>query len=434
MLGFSNLSETITKQLTKKEKHNDGIYFTPPKTIVECLNLISRHRGESWKAQHILEPSCGSCEFIEKARVCYPSASITGVEYNKTVFENIKNNYANRDATDVGIIRIIEGDFLKTAFHEKFDLIIGNPPYYVLPKADVDKRYYAYFDGRPNIFLLFIIKSMTLLADDGILCFILPKSFLNCLYYNKTRKHIYDNYTILSIQECDDDYIDTEQQTIIFIIQKKKEKESITEGIADNNKDYIVDSIGITDNLSNQYTIFATRKVITRLNELYIHATTLHALGFKVSVGNIVWNQHKELLTDDTQKTRLIYSSDIKNNTLSIKEYTNTDKKNYIDKSGFNEPLFVVNRGYGVGNYNFEYSLINCDAADADYIREYLIENHLICIRYGGGGSDFLIDKYKRLYASFGDERTAEFIKLYFGNNAINTTELSYILPIYGYE
>ena len=165
---------------------------------------------------------------------------------------------------------------------------------------------------------------------------------------------------------------------------------------------------------------------------MYIHATTLHALGFKVSVGNIVWNQHKELLTDDTQKTRLIYSSDIKNNTLSIKEYTNTDKKNYIDKSGFNEPLFVVNRGYGVGNYNFEYSLINCDA---DYIREYLIENHLICIRYGGGGGNTdLIDKYKRLYASFGDERTAEFIKLYFGNNAINTTELSYILPIYGYE
>uniref|UniRef100_A0A6C0LPA9 site-specific DNA-methyltransferase (adenine-specific) n=1 Tax=viral metagenome TaxID=1070528 RepID=A0A6C0LPA9_9ZZZZ len=418
---FSNLSYTLTKSINKKEKHDNGIYFTPPNTIIRCLEIISKHKGEATTPSqlHILEPSCGSCEFIEKARLYYPNASITGVEYNKTIYENIKYKYAN--ATDeTGTVRIIEGDFLKTAFCEKFDLIIGNPPYYVLPKTDVDKQYYAYFDGRPNIFLLFIIKSMTLLADDGILCFILPKSFLNCLYYNKTRKYIYDNYTILSILECEDDYIDTEQQTIIFIIQKTAISISAASA-SNNNKNYIL------DNLSNHYTIFATLDVITRLNELYIHATTLNALQFKVSVGNIVWNENKALLTDDTQKTRLIYSSDIKNNTLSIKKYANSDKKNYINKSGTNEPLLVINRGYGVGNYNFEYSLINCGDSSDD-IKEYLIENHLICIRCE---CDADKDKYIQIYRSFGDERTAEFIKLYFGNNAINTTELSHILPIY---
>jgi hypothetical protein len=146
-----------------------------------------------------------------------------------------------------------------------------------------------------------------------------------------------------------------------------------------------------------------------------------------------VWNENKALLTDDPQKTRLIYSSDIKNNTLSIKKYANSDKKNYINKRGTNEPLLVINRGYGVGNYNFEYSLINCsgggsDDSGSDDIKEYLIENHLICIRCE---CDADKDKYIQIYKSFGDERTAEFIKLYFGNNAINTTELSYILPIY---
>jgi hypothetical protein len=144
-----------------------------------------------------------------------------------------------------------------------------------------------------------------------------------------------------------------------------------------------------------------------------------------------VWNENKALLTDDPQKTRLIYSSDIKNNTLSIKKYANSDKKNYINKSGTNEPLLVINRGYGVGNYNFEYSLINCSSGSSDGdgdIKEYLIENHLICIRCE---CDAEKDKYIKIYKSFGDERTAEFIKLYFGNNAINTTELSHILPIY---
>ena len=419
MSRFSNLSCTLTKMMDKKEKRDNGIYFTPPDTIVRCLELVAKHKAGTAAFHNILEPSCGSCEFIEKVRVYYPHASITGIEYNKTIFESIKDKYAN-DSDDNGIIRIIEGDFLKTAIRERFDLIIGNPPYYVLPKAEVAKEYYNYFDGRPNIFLLFIIKSMTLLTDDGILSFILPKSFLNCLYYNKTRKHIYEEYTILSIEECDDTYIDTEQQTIIFIIQKKKEG---FEGENSNRKYRL-------ENLSDNYTIFGTHNVIKRLNELYIHATTLNALHFKVSVGNIVWNENKALLTDDPQKTRLIYSSDIINNTLRVKQYANSKKKNYINKSGFNEPLLVINRGYGVGNYNFEYSLINCGSHDrCGYIKEYLIENHLICIRYECEEEN--VDKYIQIYRSFGDERTSEFIKLYFGNNAINTTELSHILPIY---
>jgi adenine-specific DNA-methyltransferase len=419
---FSKMSYNLTKIINKKEKQANGIYFTPPKTIIRCYEILSELRAETFN--NIMEPSCGSCEFIEKVKNYYPTATITGVEYNKIIYENIKNNYTNNDK-----IKIMEGDFLKTQYNnDKFDLIIGNPPYYVMKKTDVDKYYYNYFDGRPNIFILFIIKSLSLLTEDGILCFILPKSFLNCLYYNKTRKHIYDNYHILSIIECDDNYIDTEQPTIIFIIQKNSKKDN------NENDKYIL------KHLANDYIIFSTYKVIKRLNELYINATTLKALQYKVSVGNIVWNENKSLLTNDPQKTRLIYSQDIKNNTLCNKCYTNATKKNYIDKKGFNEPLLVVNRGYGVGTYNFEYSTINCSIRQSlTHIKEYLIENHLICIKYAAGDADalatgdadVLADKYIQIFRSFSDDRTKEFIKLYFGNSAINTTELSNILPIY---
>ena len=418
---YSNLSYKLTKLINKKEKQNNGIYFTPPNTIIKALNILFNYNKTF---NNILEPSCGSCEFIDKLLNFYPNATVSGVEYNKIIYDNIKNNYDNNSN-----IKIINDDFLKNNLNEKFDLIIGNPPYYVLKKAEVEKEYYNYFDGRPNIFLLFIIKSFSLLSEEGILCFILPKSFLNCLYYNKTRKYIYDKYLILNIIECDDDYIETEQQTIIFIIKKGNDT-----GNSNLNDKYIL------KHLSDKYTIFATCDVINRLNELYISSTTLKALDFKVIVGNIVWNENKSLLTHDPQKTRLIYSTDIKYNTISNKSYTNIAKKNYINKKGYKEPLLVINRGYGTGNYNFEYALINCGHRDGLLnIGEYLIENHLICIKYeqenageaGDSGEAYLIDKYIQIYKSFSDERTAEFIKLYFGNNAINTTELSNILPIY---
>ena len=147
---------------------------------------------------------------------------------------------------------------------------------------------------------------------------------------------------------------------------------------------------------------------------------------FNVNVGNIVWNQCKADLTDDDSKTRLIYSSDIKCKKLVIHNYSNKDKKNYINKKGVDGPLLVINRGYGVGNYKFEYCLIEGGF-------NYLIENHLICIKHIEPIADKqLLKLYKKIMASFECEKTMEFIKLYFGNNAINATELCEILPVYG--
>ena len=69
----------------------------------------------------------------------------------------------------------------------------------------------------------------------------------------------------------------------------------------------------------------------------------------------------------------MVYSSNIVNNKFVNKDFKNEAKKNYIDKTGLNSPLLVINRGYGVGQYNFEYCLL-----DGSF--PYLIENHLICI------------------------------------------------------
>lgn len=397
---YSQKSIELTKKITKNEKKNNGIYFTPPKTIKHNLELLKEYISS---IETILEPSCGSCEYINQLVNLNTNLKITGIEYNETIFNSIKEKETNN-------VEIINEDFIRYESEINYDLIIGNPPYYVMKKCAVDKKYYQYFDGRPNIFILFIIKSLELLNENGILSFILPKSFLNCIYYDKTRSHIYNNYKILNIVECYDDYIETKQDTILLIIQNTKNFD---------NSEYLL-------NKSMLY-ILGQPNYIKQLKQLYEDSCSLKDLGFNVSVGNLVWNQHKDILCDDKSKTLLIYSSDITNGVLDIKTYKNDKKKNYIDKKGEHGPLLVINRGYGVGSYNFNYCLIDIET-------DYLIENHLICIRYTKTkmeSREELKKKYQMLIDSFNEPRTNTFIKLYFGNNAINTLELSTILPIY---
>jgi len=300
---FSNLSYNLTKHFSKDIKKNGGIYFTPPDTVISSLDIIqaySKYKQE-W-CGNILEPSCGSCEYVIELTKRFPLASINAIEYNKIIYDSIVNM-----KTDM--LNIINADFLKynTNDNIKFDLIVGNPPYYVMKKGDVDKKYYEYFEGRPNIFIIFIIKSLELLNIGGILSFILPLNFLNCLYYNKTRAYISKHFKIISITYCNDKYIETEQETLLFII----EKIDITQGNIDNNE-YII--------RIKEYIIFGVKENIKILKGLYENSYSLADIGFKVNVGSIVWNQCKDILTDDTCETRLIYSGDIKNNKLTYKK------------------------------------------------------------------------------------------------------------------
>ncbi len=403
---YSQLSRNLTKSLDNKIKKEQGIYFTPlniiEKSVNSILGYITKHKIN---IKNILEPSCGSCEYIQYIDNIWKDVNIDGIEYNQTIYKNIT------DLTFKNKINLFNEDYLKfTNNDKKYDLIIGNPPFFVMKKKNVKKEYSKYYDGRPNIFILFIIHSLSKLNKDGILSFILPINFMNCLYYNKLREHINRNYKILNILDCStESYIETAQDTIIFIVQNNKTRI--------NNNNYTL--------RVNGYTIFNITDNIKKLQELYKNSTVLDKINFRVKVGNVVWNQVKDLLTDDTKQTRLIYSSDIVNNKLVIKKYKNIRKKNFIFKKGKKNPLLVVNRGYGKGLYKFNYCLINMD-------KEYLIENHLICIEYKNKiNDDNLIKLYEKIIKSFNSIETQKFISLYFGNNAINTTELQYILPIY---
>ena len=403
--NYSEISLNLTKILEKKDKKKQGIFFTPNSIVKSIIQFIKPYIKVN---NSILEPSCGSCEFITELLKLNLNLNITAIEKNKLIYDTINQTFSKKCS-------LLNEDFLAYETEKKFDCIIGNPPYFVMKKGDTDKEYYPYFTGRPNIFILFMIKSLNLLKKNGVLAFVLPKNFLNCLYYDKTRVFINDNCKILNIVDCSNDiYLETKQETIVLIIQKKGDGI-----IRKENSNFILKK--------NEYLIFGIPNTIKKIKKLYNNSKSLSEMEFQVNVGTVVWNQHKNILTNDETQTRLIYSSDISDKKLNFKKYKNLSKKNFIPKTGSKDIILVVNRGYGMGNYLFEYCLI-----DVDF--DYLIENHLIVIKYigkEGNEKNTLREKYKIIMKSLCNKKTEQFIKLYFGNNAINTTELNHILPIF---
>ena len=94
--NFNSISLQLTKSIGKDIKKTQGIYFTPKsiskRLVSTALSFISNTHNID-----ILEPSCGSCEFVSILDELVTDVNITGVEYNDQIYDAIslltfKNN------------------------------------------------------------------------------------------------------------------------------------------------------------------------------------------------------------------------------------------------------------------------------------------------------------------------------------------------------
>ena len=85
-LEYSVISRSITKNLEKTTKKNNGIYFTPPKTILKNIDFLNPYLQN---IKSVLEPSCGSCEYITKLDNLF-NFDFTCIEKNEEIYNQIK--------------------------------------------------------------------------------------------------------------------------------------------------------------------------------------------------------------------------------------------------------------------------------------------------------------------------------------------------------
>lgn len=389
--SFRDASNDLNKHLSKELRKKQGIFFTPRDARMKLFDKLNEFGITQF--QRILEPSFGSGEFLHDLMEFYPSSTIYGVEFNATMYEKATTN------STFSPLHLVQQDFLKWSHPDKMDLIIGNPPYFVVKDKNP-----ACMTGRGNIFVQFIYKSIhEHLADGGILAFVLPTSFYNCSYYEPCRTYIKEHTTILHVETIQTHYYETNQDTMILIL-KKEPSSSVP-------PPFVFSYQGL-------HTISPYAKELSKLIE---NTKTLQQLGFQVKTGNVVWNQHKDQLSND-KGTLIIYSSNLVQGQLILNNLKN-DKKQYIQNFNGEKiigPAILVSRGYG-NKFAFNYVFIGS---------EYTFhgENHINVIT---PMTEDAVQSIDSVLASFANPKTLKFIQMYIGNGALSKSELETVLPIF---
>ena len=125
-------------------RKESDFYATPISCVENLLNNLDlQNRGIE-----VLEPSAGNGNIISVFKKYYPNKNVTALELREEE-ENNLNMLTNNVVID---------DFLHRKITNKYDIIIGNPPY--------------------GLAIEFVKKSLECLKDEGILIFLLRTAFL----------------------------------------------------------------------------------------------------------------------------------------------------------------------------------------------------------------------------------------------------------------
>ena len=231
------LSNLYENSLMEEDKRNLGIYYTP-KYVIDYIikQALSGHDFIKNPYPKILDISCGCGNFLlEVYDFLYEMFEkynyelniknihnhiicncIYGIDIDEKAVEVLKYSLKNKDISSTfdklniycfdSLDRDCVNDELKELFwEEKFDYIVGNPPYIGHKKLTIKykkwliKEYKDVYKDKSDIYFCFYKRIIDLLESKGIASIITPRYFIESPSGSCLRRYIMENVSIKEI-------------------------------------------------------------------------------------------------------------------------------------------------------------------------------------------------------------------------------------------
>ena len=376
-----------------QRKHH-GQYFTPRAARQALLDRVGLAPG-----MRVLDPGAGTGEFLLDVLDRQPDVSLHGFDIDERLVAICRA---------AGLDQVTRRDFLVRPPRDAYDLVIGNPPYYEVPRdRPMSSGYAEVVSGRPNVFAMFVKAGLDAVRPGGQLAFVVPPSMNNGRYFRALREYVLRHAAIESLVVLDGSSLFAGALQCVMLLVLRK-------GASTDEHVFRADfGTGEPEPLFMEDP--------ERLASLLEGRHTLDSLGFEIRTGRCVWNQHKEALrrnaSDDA--VPLIWSHNIRDGELVLDE--SHGKPQYVR---FAEPdtgpAIVVNRVTGaVGEGGLRAAMIPAG-------QRFVGENHVNVVSCADKSEQL----YRGVLAALRDRRATDALRLLTGNTQLSSRELRFLIPL----
>lgn len=211
-----------------------GAYYTPLPLAEMMVKMFSREKD----IKNVLEPSCGDGVFID-ALIEMPLMEhldhIMAIEIEEN--EALKVKERVKDVSNITVRNQDFFEFYEKRGKQKYDLILGNPPYIRYQYLEENQRELMSdilisqgmkSNKLVNTWVGFMVACVNMLSNHGRIAFVIPAEILQVAYAEDLRLFLTNHLskiTLITFEELV--FPDIEQEILVFIGEKGDEEKGI---------------------------------------------------------------------------------------------------------------------------------------------------------------------------------------------------------------
>ena len=312
------------------QRKSSGAYYTPEKVVNELIDRLYEN-DPNLKAKTICDPCCGTGNFLL-------SLGVKGIDYSNLYGQDIDPISVFLSRINIALMapeisaldirsRIIIGNTYFETFTQKFDIIVGNPPWGSdFSEADAlqCRRVFKTAIGKSiESYDLCVEKALSMLKHKGVLAFVLPEAILSVAAHDTVRRLIIDSCSFRFISYLGNVFSGVQCPSIILGITPDDKKTVVGCKVSTGNNTFVISkprafsdgmlSLNVSDEENQCLDAISNIK-----NATYLKGKAKFALG-------IVTGNNKEYISTEKKDDNeiILKGSD-------IQRYSMTPSGNYI--------------------------------------------------------------------------------------------------------